>query len=367
MHVPFVDLKAQYQSLRDDIGVAINHVFEGGVYANGPNVTAFEREFADYVGTPNAIGCANGSDALELVFRSWGTRAGDEIIVPANAWITAVSSATMYGAKPVFVDVDEHTGTLDPVDVERKITFRTKAIVVVHTFGVPADMDAILRVARPRGIRVLEDCAQSLGARIDGHQVGTIGAAATFSFRPDKTLGAYGDGGAIVVNRDEDAELLRRIGHSGQAFENDHRMEGRNSRLDELQAAVLRVKLRHLDDWVDARRRHAARYRAQLAGLPLTLPTVPKFAEPSWQIFAIRVEHRDGLREALAREQIETHVHYPVALPFVPAYAYLRHTPEQFPVAYARQSTLVSLPMYAELSDEQIDHVCAVVRGVVGA
>ncbi len=362
MRIPFVDLQAQYASLRHDIDAAIRGVLEAGTFILGPNVSAFEREFADFVGAPHAIGCGNGSDALEMVLRAWGARAGDEIIVPANSWIAAVTSSTLYGAKPVFADTDAQTYTIDPVDVERKITFRTKAIVVSHLYGMPADMDAILRVARPRGIKVLEDCTQAHGARVDGHRVGTFGTAATFSFHPEQNLGAYGDAGAVVVNRDDDADLLRRIGNAGRLADDDYRIEGRNSRLDELQATILRVKLRHLDHWVEARQRHATRYLSQLAGLPLTLPRVPPYAEPAWHSFSILCPKRDGLREALAREGIETRVHAPVALPFLPPFAHMRHLPEHFPAAHAHAETVVSLPMYAELTDVQIDRVCEATR-----
>lgn len=360
--IPFVDLKAQYHALKHEITPAIEQVLEAANYILGPNVDAFEREFADFVGSSHAVACANGSDALEMVFRAWGIGPDDEVIVPANTWITSVSSATMYGARPVFADTHPDTFTIDPADIERKITARTKAIVAVHLYGMPADMDAIMQIAQSRNIRVLEDCAQSHGARHHGRHVGTIGEASTWSFYPGKNLGAYGDAGAIIVNDAAEAELLHRIGNHGQLVKHDHRMEGRNSRLDEIQAAILRVKLRRLGDWVEARRRHAKRYMEQLAGLPLTLPVIPTFAEPSWHIFAIRVKDRDGLRAALASEQIETNVHYPVALPFVPAYAYLNPSPDDFPVAREQTANVVALPMYAELTNEQIDRVCAAVR-----
>ncbi len=360
--IPFVDLRAQYGVLREDLREAIDGVLAAGTYILGPNVSAFEHEFADFVGAPHAIGCGNGGDALEMVMRLWGARAGDEIIVPANSWIATASAATMYGAKPVFADTDARTFTIDPADVERKITFRTKAIVVSHLYGMPADMDALLRVARPRGIRVLEDCTQAHGARVDGHRVGTFGTAATFSFHPEQNLGAYGDAGAIVVNRDDDAETLRRIGNGGRLAEDDFRIEGRNSRLDELQAAILRVKLRRLDDWVEARQRHAARYLAQLADLSLTLPFVPGYAEPVWHSFVVLIGNRDGARHALAGEQIETRVPYPVALPFLPPFAHMRHTQDQFPVAHAHANAALSLPMYAELTDAQVDRVCDALR-----
>ena len=365
MTIPFLDLKAQYCALQGEMTVAIRGVLEEANFILGPNVHSFEREFADFVGAPHVVGCANGSDALEMVFRAWSVGPGDEVIVPANTWITSVSSATMYGATPVFADTLPDSYTLDPADVERKITPRTKAIVAVHLYGIPADMHTLLQLARPRGIRVLEDCAQAHGARIGGQHVGTFGDAATFSFYPGKNLGAYGDAGAIAVSDGDHAELLRRIGNHGQLVKHDHRMEGRNSRLDELQAAILRVKLRYLDEWIDARRRHAQRYLAQLRGLPVTLPVAPPGTQPSWHIFPIRVHDRNGLRAALTTEQIETNVHYPVALPFVPAYAHLGHTPGDFPVARDQTSHVVALPMYAELTNEQIDRVCDAVKRFV--
>lgn len=359
--IPFVDLKAQYRALKPEIDRCISQVLEAAVFILGPNVAAFEREFASYIGAEHVIGCANGSDALELVFRAWQVGPGDEVLIPANTWITSASSATMYGATPVFVDTDPRYFTIDVGKIEEKITSRTRAIVPVHLYGMPADMRAIMGIARRHGLKVLEDCAQGHGVRYDGHHVGTFGDAATFSFYPGKNLGAYGDGGAIATNDDELAALLRRLGNHGQEVKHDHRIEGRNSRLDELQAAILRVKLQHLPEWVNARRRRASQYLERLAGLPLALPQLPPCAEPSWHIFAVRTPQRDALRAALRAENIETNVHYPVALPLVPAYSHLGGTPAQFPVAHEQTSTVTALPMYAELTEAMVDRVCDVI------
>lgn len=362
--IPFVDLRAQYRAIEDEIDAAIKGVLEGGTFILGPNVSAFEREFAQFIGAQHVLGCANGSDALEMVYKAWGIGPGDEVIVPANTWITTVSAATMYGATPVFVDTAVDF-TIDVGAIERRITARTKVLVPVHLYGLPANMDAIMELAHRYNLRVLEDCAQAHGTYYNGKHVGTIGDAGTFSFYPGKNLGAYGDAGAIAVNDDETAELLRRIGNHGQLVKHDHRMEGRNSRLDELQAAILRVKLRHLPDWLKARTKNAQYYVEGLSDLPLGLPTVPDYARPSWHIFAVRHPRRDALRATLAREQIESNVHYPVALPLVPAYKYLGVTPAIVPIAHEQTQTVAALPMYAELTFGQIDRVCDVVRSFV--
>lgn len=360
--IPFVDLRAQYAALRSEIRGCIDAVLEDGVFILGPNVEAFEREFAAYIDAPQVVGCANGSDALEMVVRAWRLGPGDEVLVPANTWITTASAATTAGATPVFVDTDPATYTIDPRRIEEKITSRTKAIAVVHLYGLAADLDAILHIARAHGLRVLEDCAQAQGTRFRDRHVGTFGDASTFSFYPGKNLGAYGDAGAIATRDAGVAELVRRIGNHGQLVKHDHRMEGRNSRLDELQAAILRVKLARLAEWVAARQRHAQRYLAQLRGLPLTLPVVPDYADHAWHIFAVRTPERDALRAALAAQGIETNVHYPVALPLVPAYAHLGGRASDYPVAHEQTSTVMALPMYPELTDDLIDHVCAAVR-----
>lgn len=359
--VPFVDLRAQYRSIEGEIDGAIKGVLERGAFILGPNVEEFEREFAKFLGARHVIGCANGSDALEMVYRAWGIKPGDEVIVPANTWITTVSAATMYGARPVFVDTCEDF-TIDVTAIERHITPRTKVIAAVHLYGMPANMGPIMDIAKRYNLRVLEDCAQAHGTLFSGRHVGTIGHAGTFSFYPSKNLGAYGDAGAIAVNDDETADLLRRLGNHGQKVKHDHRIEGRNSRLDEIQAAILRVKLRYLPSWVQARTAHSREYIERLSGLPLSLPSDPSWGTSSWHIFAVRHRDRDSLRIALAQNGIESNVHYPMALPLVPAYSHLGLTHRDVPVAYEQTNTVVALPMFAELSRRQIDKVASVVR-----
>ncbi|OAN55054.1 DegT/DnrJ/EryC1/StrS family aminotransferase [Magnetospirillum moscoviense] len=358
MKIPFVDLKAQYQSIKNEVDAAIATVVDSSAFVGGNAVSAFEQAFAAFVGTPHCIGVGNGTDALTLALRGLGVGPGDEVITVANSFIASSEAISNAGASPVFVDCDPATCNIDVAALGRAITPRTRAIVPVHLYGRPADMAAIMDLARRHGLKVVEDCAQAHGATLDGRMIGTFGDAAAFSFYPGKNLGAYGDAGAVITNDDDLARRVRMTANHGRMSKYDHEFEGVNSRLDGLQAAVLTVKLRHLPAWTEARRRVAARYLANLADSGLPLPSDPAGGRHVYHLFVIRLAERQRVQAALAEAGIATGIHYPIALPNLTAYAHLGHRPQDFPVASAYQDQVLSLPMYPELTDAQIDHVC---------
>ena len=357
MKVPFVDLKAQYLSIKDDLDAAIATVVAETAFVSGRYAAAFESEFAEYLGARHCVAVANGTDAIEIALRSVGVEPGDEIILPANTFIATAEGVSNIGAIPIFVDIDPIYFNIDPAKIEEKITPRTRAIIPVHLYGLPAEMDEILRIARTHDLKVVEDCAQAHGSTYKGKRVGTFGAAATFSFYPSKNLGAFGDAGAIVTNDGETASRARLIANHGQAAKNRHTIIGRNSRMDGIQAAVLSVKLRHLETWLEARRSHAARY-SELLGDRFAVPAAPECSRHTYHLYVTRVPNRDGVVGQLSAAGIETGIHYPTPIPFMEAYADLGYKPEDLPVAAAQMDELLSLPMYAELTDEMIEYVC---------
>ena len=371
MRVPFVDLKAQYMSLKAEFDAAILRVLSETAFVAGRYAAAFEREFADYLGVKHCIGVANGTDAIEIALLSVGIRSGDEVLVPANTFFATAEAVVNIGAVPVFVDIDAATYNIDPDRIEAAITPLTKAIIPVHLYGLPAEMEPIVQVARKHDLKIVEDCAQAHGATYNGQKVGTFGDAATFSFYPSKNLGAFGDGGAIVTNGDDVEALARAISNHGQLTKNKHSMIGRNSRLDGLQGAILSVKLPHLDGWIEARRSRAALYGKLLAGSGIALPVEPDGRQHTYHLYVVQVPDRDLVQARLKEAEIETGIHYPTALPFLEPFAKGGHTPSDFPVAHEQMGRLLSLPMYAELSDEMIEHVCATLkaalRGTAGA
>lgn len=365
MKIPFVDLKAQYLSLKAELDEAIGRVVGETAFISGRYAETFEKSFAEYLGVGHCVACANGTDALEIGLMAIGVEAGDEVLVPANTWISTAEAVTNIGAQVVFVDSEPAYYNLDPSKIEEKLTPRTKAIIPVHLYGLPADMDEILAVARKHGLRVLEDCAQAHGATYKGKTVGSLGDAATFSFYPSKNLGAFGDAGAILSNNQEYADRARLIANHGQMAKNRHTIEGRNSRMDGIQAAVLSVKLPYLDGWLDARRAHAKLYDELLGDTGLTLPDAPKDSRHTYHLYVIQAPNRDAVQAKLNESGIETGVHYPTALPFMEAYEHLGHTPADFPVSHSQMGNLLSLPMYAELTDEMIEFVCANLKRTV--
>ncbi len=364
MKVPFVDLKAQYQNLKADIDQAVANVINEVTFVGGKYVKAFEEAFAQYLGIKHCISCANGTDSLEILLKAMGIGAGDEVIVPANSWISTSEAVSNIGATPVFVDILPDYYTIDPSKIEEKITPRTKAIVPVHLYGLPAEMDEIVAIARKYGLKVMEDCAQSHGATYKGKMTGTLGDCASFSFYPGKNLGAYGDAGAMVTNDDEIARMARLIANHGQPKKNEHEIEGRNSRLDSLQAAILSVKLPHLEKWTEARRRNADLYRKYLADLGIVLPKVPEYSRHVYHLFVVRVANRQQVMEKLKAEGVETSIHYPTPLPLLKAYQRFGYSAQDFPVAASQMHQILSLPMYAELTEEMIEHVATVMKSL---
>ena len=361
--VPFADLHAQYLSIKDGIDAAIADVIRSSAFIRGPHVQRFEEEFAAAVGAKHCVSCANGTDSLYIAMHALGVQAGDEVITTAHSWISTTETITQAGGKVVFCDSDASTYTIDPAHIEAKITPRTVGIIPVHLYGQPADMDAIMAIARKHKLWVIEDCAQAHLARYKDRLVGSFGDAASYSFYPGKNLGAMGDAGAITTN---DAGLARRMAmfaRHGGVTKGDHEIEGINSRLDGLQAAVLSVKLPHLAAWTQRRQQIAGRYDELLAHVPgVTRPAAAPDREHVYHLYVIQHEKRDALAKHLNAQGIQTVISYPVALPFLPAYSRLEHRPEEFPNAYRNQSRILSIPIFAEMTQEQVFTVVANIR-----
>lgn len=361
--IPLVDLQAQYASIKTDVDAAIRSVVESCAFVGGPAVKQFESAFATFLGANQVVSCANGTDAIYVVLRGLGIGSGDEVITVTNTFIATTEAISSTGAKPVLVDVRADTALLDTTKLEAAITPRTKAIIAVHLYGQPADMDEINRIAKARDLVVIEDAAQAHGAKYRGRRVGTLASAATFSFYPGKNLGAYGDGGAMAFMDDALAKKCAMLRDHGRLDKYLHEMEGVNSRLDTIQAAVLDVKLRHLDAWNAARRRAAGWYLERLRGIPdLVLPVVADGNEPVWHLFVVRHPRRDQVRERMDKAGIGVGIHYPVPLHLQPAYRYLGHTKGAFPVAEELGATCLSLPLYPELTEAQVDRVVGALR-----
>ncbi|WP_449394779.1 DegT/DnrJ/EryC1/StrS family aminotransferase [Devosia riboflavina] len=361
--VPFADLHAQYLSIKDEVDTAIGDVIRTSAFIRGPYVDRFEAEFAKVIGMDHCVSCANGTDALYIAMVALGVKPGDEVIVPAMSWISSSETVTQAGATVVFCDLDPETFLIDPASVEAKITDRTVGIIPVHLYGQPADMDAIMAIADRHKLWVIEDCAQSHLATYKGRQVGTFGVASTFSFYPGKNLGAMGDAGAVVTNDKTLADRMAMFARHGGLMKGDHVIEGINSRLDGLQAAILLAKLPHLVTWTQRRREVAARYTELLADVPgLTLTAVGSGRVPVWHLFVVHSDWRDELAAFLKARGIQTVINYPRALPFLPCYSRFGHTQADFPVASALQGRGLSLPIFAEMSNAQIDVTAAAVR-----
>jgi len=354
--IPFVDLQAQYQSIKPEIDAAIADVIAQSAYIRGPHVEKFEQAWAAALGIKHCVSCANGTDALYITMRGLGLKQGDEVITTAHSWIATTETITQAGGRVVFCDTDPVTFNIDPKLIEAKVTSRTVGIIPVHLYGQPADMDAVMAIAKKHKLWVIEDCAQAHLARYKGTLVGTFGNAAIFSFYPGKNLGAYGDAGCIVTNDDRLADWTATFArHGGKG---DHIIEGINSRMDGLQAAILNVKLPHLVAWTEARRRVASRYDKLLSGVgDVVTPKIAHDCDHVYHLYVIRTEMRDALRKHLTEAGVATVLNYPKALPFYPAYAYLGHKPADFPVAYANQSRILSLPIFPEMTDEMIVYV----------
>ncbi len=361
MNLPLVDLKSQYLSIKNEIDGAIQTVLSQTDFIGGGSIRAFEKSFAEFSGIRHVVGVANGTDAIQLVLRACGIGAGDEVITAVNIFIATSEAVTAAGAKPVFVDNDPSTYTIDVTKIEEKVTPKTKAIIPIHLYGQPADMKPIMEIAERHRLIVIEDAAQAHGALYDGSKIGTIGKAATFSFYPGKNLGAYGDAGAVATNDEKLAEKVRMLANHGRLEKYEHQIEGYNSRLDTIQAAILSVKLRHLDEWIKRRQYHASHFDDLLHGHGnIITPAVRRKSAHVYHLYVVRVDNRDKIRGILKEKGIATGIHYPIPLHLQPAYRYLNHRAGDFPVAEKYAPQLLSIPLYPELTDAQVEYIAAV-------
>jgi len=360
--VPYLDLRAQYHSIKSEIDAAVARVLESTQYTLGDEVAAFERAFAGYCDAGEAIAVNSGTSALHLALLAAGVGPGDEVVTVPFTFVATVSAIVYTGAQPVLVDIEPGYYTMDPARLEAAITPRTRAIVPVHLFGQPADMDPILEIASRRGIAVIEDAAQAHGAEYRGRRAGSMGRLACFSFYPGKNLGAYGEGGAVVTSDPELARKIRVLRNWGEERRYEHAVKGFNYRMDGIQGAILRVKLQYLERWTDARRERAARYRQALAGAGIGLPEERPGVRHVYHVFAVRVPQRDAWRERLTEAGIQTGVHYPIPVHLQPAHRDLGYARGDFPVSEAVAADVMSLPIFPELSDVQIEAVAAALR-----
>lgn len=357
MTVPFGDLRRQYQTIRAEIDSAVQRVLERGWFVLGTEVEQFEREFAAYLGARHVIGVGSGTEALHLALMAAGVKPGDEVITAANTCIPTVSAISFAGATPVLADAEPTGYNIDPAGIESRITSKTKAILPVHLYGQAADLAPILEISRRRGIPVVEDAAQGHGATYRGKKLGTLGIAGCFSFYPSKNLGAFGDGGAVATDDDDLAASLRRLRNYGEERRYFHKTKGFNSRLDEVQAAILRVKLAHLDDWNERRRLIAEMYNREITGDHVDKPEEQSYGRHAYHLYVIRSRRRDELQQRLADAGITTLIHYPVPIHLQDSYHDLGRRPGEYPVAEVLAREVLSLPMFPELTDEEVGYV----------
>ena len=366
MKIPIVDLKAQYQSIKTEIDEAIQNVINETSFIKGKYVKQFEENYAEIYGVKHVVSCANGTEAIYITLKALGIGPGDEVITTALTWISTSETITQAGARVVFVDIGPDYYTIDPDQIEEKITDKTKAIIPVHLYGHPANMSRVMAIASKHNLKVIEDCAQSHFAQWQGQNVGTTGDAGTFSFFPGKNLGAYGDAGCIVTNDDELAQKARMFANHGSLKKNENEFEGINSRLDGMQAAILSVKLKYIHNWTDLRIRHAATYNELLLGVEnIVTPVTHQDSKHVFHLYVIRTENRDELQSRLKQNGVSTGIHYPTALPFLKAYNYLGHVPGDFPVAYQYSREILSLPMYPELNENDKYFLSEVIKSVL--
>jgi dTDP-4-amino-4,6-dideoxygalactose transaminase len=356
-NIPLVGLYAQYQQIKPEIDSAIERVISKSQFVGGEEVKLFEEEFAAYCESDHCVGVGNGTDAVHLALRAIGIGSGDEVITVAHTFIATTEGITAAGANPILIDIKEDTMLMDPDLIEPAITPRTRAIIPVHLYGQPCEMDRIMEIAHKHGLKVIEDAAQAHGARWVGQRVGSIGDAACFSFYPGKNLGAYGDAGAVVSKDWQFIDRLRMLANHGSVTKYTHEVEGVNSRLDGLQAAILRVKLRHLDAWNEQRRSHANYYLNALRGSELIPVAIHENAEPVWHLFVVRAADREEFQKQLADEGIATGIHYPLPLHLQPAYADLNLPAGSFPMTEKIAKEIVSLPMFPELTSAELEAV----------
>ena len=363
--IPFVDLKAQYHSIKSEIDAAITNVLESSQFILGSEVAAFEDEYAAYCRVKYAVGVNSGTSALHLALLAAGIGPGDEVITTTFTFVATVAAIVYTGAKPVFVDIDPRSFTMDVTQIERAITQHTKAILPVHLYGQMANMEPILEIARRHNLIVIEDAAQAHGAEYNGKAAGSLGDLGCFSFYPGKNLGAYGEGGMVVTNHPEYARALKMLRDWGAEKKYQHMLKGYNYRLEGMQGAILRVKLRHLDDWTQKRREKAAYYNRLLGGNGIRPPEEMPYGRHVYHIYAIRTSEREAVQQALLAQGIQTGIHYPVPVHLQPAYADLGYQAGDFPHSEEAAREVLSLPIYAELSDEQVEQVAIALRSPI--
>jgi dTDP-4-amino-4,6-dideoxygalactose transaminase len=358
MNVPFLDIKSHYLSVKSEIDEAVGRVFEAGQFVGGAEVKSFEKTFAEYHGIKHCISTGNGTDSLFAILKMLGVGPGDEVITPAWSWISTSETISTTGATPVFAEADD-TFNVSVADVEKKISAKTKVVIAVHLYGQCCNMEALQKLCDHHNLILMEDCAHAHGARRNNKMVGTFGKASAFSFYPTKNLGAFGDAGCMLTNDDHLAEKLRRFVNHGGLSKDEHLIEGTNSRMDAIQAAILQVKLRHLESGNAKRISIANRYREELSTIePLRLPITDLGNQHVFHLFVVRSKKRDALKSFLESRGIGTMIHYPSALPFEPAYARFKFTGKDFPVAAQFQQEVLSLPCHPEMTDEAVNYVC---------
>lgn len=357
MKIPFNNFEPMHHEIESEILDKFNEIYHKNWYINGTEVEQFQKEFANYCGAKYCIGCGNGLDALYLILRGYDIQAGDEVIVPSNTYIATALAVSYVGAKPVFVEPDIKTYNINPDLVEKKINDKTKAIIAVHLYGQPAEMTKINRIAKKYGLKVIEDSAQGHGANYKGTRTGNLGDAAGFSFYPGKNLGALGDAGAVVTNDQALAVKIKALSNYGSDRKYHHIYKGVNSRLDEIQASFLRIKLKHLDRWNHHRRTIAERYINQMDNEKIIKPFISDFSEPVWHIFAVRAKKRNDFQSYLEKNGIETTIHYPIAMHLQDAYKDLNIKKEQLPIAEQIADEIISLPMWYGMKDKEINNV----------
>jgi dTDP-4-amino-4,6-dideoxygalactose transaminase len=362
MKVPFIDLSAQYKILKNEIDEAIFSVIDRGQFIKGKFVNEFENSFAEKLGVKHCISVGNGTDALYIALKSLGIKSGDEVLLPAMSWISAAEAIALAGACPVFVDMESDYFTINFKEAKEKITKKTKALIAVHLYGQATQLSILKEFCAYNNLMLIEDCAQAHFSKHENLTAGTVGNVATFSFYPTKNLGAYGDAGCVVTDDEEVATYARRFSNHGGLNKHEHLFEGINSRMDELQAAVLLVKLKYINEWNEQRNHKATLYRKYLHAVSsVQLPKQIAGGYHTYHQFVIKSEKRDALKNFLLSKSIATEIHYPHALPFEPAYRHLNHTANDFPIAFQLQSQLLSLPIYAELPDESVEYVCSTI------
>jgi dTDP-4-amino-4,6-dideoxygalactose transaminase len=363
--VPYLDLSQEFNALKEEWFAMITEDGARGSWVLGPNVHAFEKESAEFIGSRHAIGVANGTDALYLSLRALGIGPGDEVITTPYTFFATSEVIDMVGAKPVFVDIEADSFNINPELVEQAVTKRTRAVIPVHLFGNPADMTAINAIAEKNGIDVVEDAAQAFGAQHNGQRVGSMGRTGCFSFYPTKVLGCYGDGGLLTTDSDEIAEAVLKLRNHGAAAAFQHDEIGMNSRLDEVQAALLRIKLKKLNDNIASRQRIASQYDESLSKLGIICPARPEHGSHAFNLYTIRSQKRDAIRQALMDNAIGNSTCYPAPLALQEVYQHLQYSAEDFPVSVALGDEVVSLPVFPDMTEQQVDHVCQVIEGAV--